>query len=142
MPPRPVAWEQALFPSAVRAAREGDSANAWLRALSESGTGIRRQAGLRIFGEAKRLVAEYKDEPTRPVDRVPTHAETRQWPTTGKTGVLQTVQLFYREHVTENVLSRFYSVKSSEGVTPGEAIQPAVTAYEQSPPVNEGDSKP
>src|SRR5258708_34515918 len=115
MPPRPVAWEQALFPSAVRAAREGDSANAWLRALQESGSGIRRQAGLRIFGEAKRLVAEYKDEPTRPVDRVPTHAEARQWPTTGKTGVLQTAAWFYREHGTEGVIARFRTVKPCQG---------------------------
>lgn len=142
MAARSPAWAEALFPSAVRAASEGESANVWLQALRESGAGIRRQTGLQIFGQAKALVAEYSQEPTRPLGSVPTASESRQWPTTRTSGVLQTVQLFYREHVTNRVLSRFYSVRSTEGVTRGEAIRRAITAYSASPPASEGGSKP
>jgi hypothetical protein len=131
-----------LIQHALRAVAEGQSANAWMAALRESGAGVRRQTGLRVYGQARALAAEYAQEPTRPLESVPSHSETRPWPTRATNAVLQTVQLFYVEKVTNNVISRFFSVKTPEGVTRGEAISRAITAYEQSPPVSEGGSKP
>lgn len=117
-----------FIPHALRAIGEGQSANAWARSLQESGAGIRRQVALRIYGQARAIAAEYGQEATRPLDRVPTAAESRQWPTRSTDGVLQTVQLFYRERVTGNIVQRFYNVKTAEGITRQEAIDQAISA--------------
>jgi hypothetical protein len=100
-----------LIPSALRAVGEGLSANQWAAAIRESGAGIRRQVALRIYGQARALAAEYGQEPTRP-----------------SSGVLQTVQLFYRERVTGNIVQRFFNVKTTEGITREEAISQAIGA--------------
>ena len=113
---------------AIRAVGEGISANRWIAAMRESGTGVRRQVGLRVFGQAKALVAEYGNEPTRPLDSVPTADEMKPWPTRASSGVLQTVQLFYRERVTGRIVQRFYNVKSETGVTREAAVNAAIEA--------------
>lgn len=117
-----------FIPSALRAIGEGQSANQFAAALRESGAGIRRQVALRIYGQARAIAAEYGEEVTRPLDQVPTAAESRQWPTRTTDGVLQTVQLFYRERVTGNIIQRFYNVKTAEGITRQEAIDQAIDA--------------
>lgn len=117
-----------LLPHALRAVGEGLSANQWMAALREAGTGIRRQTGLRLYGQAKALAAEYQQEPTRPLNQVPAFAESRQWPTRQSEGVLQTVQLIYREKVTQRLVTRFYNVKTPNGITRGAAIQRAIEA--------------
>ena len=117
-----------LIPHALRAIGEGQSASAWLRSLQESGAGMRRQVGLRVYAAARALAAEYGQEPTRNVTEVPGAAESRQWPTRASSGVLQTVQLFYRERVTGNVIQRYYNVKTQSGITRQEAIQQAIDA--------------
>lgn len=117
-----------LIGHALRAIGEGQSANAWMRTLTESGAGVRRQVGLRVYGQARAIAAEYGQEATRPLDRVPTAAESRQWPTRESDGILQTVQLFYRERVTGNIVQRFYNVKTAEGITRQQAIDQAVAA--------------
>ena len=138
----PVAWEGALIPHALRAAQEGYSANQWLTALRDLGRGVRRGFGLKVFAEAKALAAEYGQEPARSMESVPRFGEMRQWPTRGSTGVLQTVKLFYREKVTGNLIEKFYSVRTAEGITRQEAVNRAIDAYESSAPVNQGGSKP
>lgn len=117
-----------FIPSALRAVSEGLSANQWAAALRESGAGLRRQVALRIYGQARAIAAEYGNEPTRPLDQAPTFAEARQWPTRSSSGVLQTVQLFYRERVTGNIIQRFYNVKTENGITRQEAINQAINA--------------
>lgn len=120
--------EGGLIPSALRAVGEGLSANQWAAALRESGAGIRRQVALRIYGQARALAAEYGQEPTRPISDRPDASTARQWPTRASSGVLQTVQLFYRERVTGNIVQRFYNVKTAEGLTREEAISQAINA--------------
>lgn len=117
-----------LVTHALRAVGEGLSANQWLTALRESGAGIQRQAGLRIYGVARALAAEYRDEPTRPLDATPSFSESRQWPTRDSSGVLQTVKLVYRERVTNRIVQRFYNVKTPNGITRSEAISRAIAA--------------
>lgn len=117
-----------LLPFALRAVREGQSGNQFVLALRESGAGIRRQTALRLYGQAKALAAEYGAEPGRPLSAVPTFAEARQWPTRASAGVLQTVQLVYRERVTQRLVTRYFNVKTPEGVTRGEAIRRAIDA--------------
>jgi hypothetical protein len=86
--------------------------------------------GLRLYGQARRLAAEYQAEPTRALDKVPSFDEMGQWPTRASSGVLQHVQLFYRENVTGRVVVRHYSVKTSEGLTRQEAVDRAIEANE------------
>lgn len=142
MPGDPIAYEGALIPFAIKAANAGYSANRFARELTAAGAGIRRAVALKVFQEGRRLAAEYRQEPLRPLGQVPTFAESRQWPTRDSAGVLQTVQLIYREKVTGNVLVRYYSVKSAEGVTRGEAIAQAIAAYNSAPPAVAGGSRP
>lgn len=116
--------------SAMRAAREGVSAGKWLTSLREAGSGIRRQVGLRLFANAKRIVAEYGEEPFRPVGEVPDISETPPLPTRGATGVLQHVRLQYRDRISNQVRDVYYNVKSENGITREEAINQAIAAYE------------
>lgn len=118
-----------LFGSAVRAAREGLSAGAWLRALREAGAGIRRQVGLRLYAEAKAVAAEAGTEPTRDTTRVPELSEMPPIATRAEAGVLQTVRLVYRERVTGNIRTVFHTTKSTQGVTRQTAIDAAIAAY-------------
>jgi hypothetical protein len=115
--------------SAMRAAREGVSGNRWLRILRDSGTGIRRAVGLKLFAAARRIVAESGEEPFRDLTSVPEFNHMAPMATNGASGILQTVRLTYRERVTGNVREVFYSVKSDEGITRQSAINKAVAAY-------------
>lgn len=118
-----------LFGSAVRAAKEGLSAGAWLRALQEAGAGIRRQVGLRLYAQAREVAAEAGEEPLRPLNEVPSLEQMPPSPTRNTEGVLQTVRLVYRERVTGNLRTVFHSTKSESGVTRQEAIDNAIDAY-------------
>lgn len=118
-----------LFGSAVRAAREGKSAGAWIRAIQEAGAGIRRQVALRLFAEAKVVAAETGQEPTRDLREIPTLAEMAPVATRGTEGVLQTVRLAYRERKTGKLKVVFHSTKSATGVSRQEAISNAIAAY-------------
>lgn len=111
---------------AMRAAGEGLSANRFLSDLREAGLGVRRAVGLQVYGEARRLIAEYGQEATRPKESVPTFNETRPFPTRDKTGIIQTVQVFTREAVTGNVITHFVTIKSEGGITRQEAEDRAI----------------
>lgn len=118
-----------LFGSAVRAAAEGLSAGAWLRALQEAGSGIRRQVGLRLFREARVVAAEAGQEPSRPLEQIPSLAEQPPVATRATEATLQTVRLVYREAVTGNLRVVFHSTLSDAGITRQEAIDAAIDAY-------------
>lgn len=116
--------------SAVRAAAEGMSANAWLKVMAEAGTGIRRAVGLRLYAQAKNIAAESRQEPLRALNQIPRLSQMPPSPTRGTTGVLQTVRLVYREKVTGNLRTVFHNTLSDGGVTRQEAIDAAIAAYE------------
>ena len=120
-----------LFGSAIRAAREGLSAAAWIRSLQAVGAGIRRQVALRLFSEAKTVAAESGEEATRELGQVPALDQMPPSPTRNTVGVLQTVRLVYRERVTGNLRVVFHSTKSDNGVTRQEAIDAAIAEYQQ-----------
>lgn len=121
-----------LFGSAVRAAKEGLSASAWIRTIQATGEGIRRQVALRLYSEAKNVVAEAGIEPTRELSQVPTLAEMPPVATRASEAVLQTVRLVYRERVTGNLKVVFHSTKSDTGITRQQAITNAINAYASS----------
>jgi hypothetical protein len=126
MPGEDIAYEGAVIPFAIKAANAGWSANQFARALSDAGAGMRRQVALRVFAQGAALAAEYGQEPLRSLSAVPTFAESRQWPTARSSGVLQTVQMVYREAVTGRLVTRFRNIKTEAGITRQAAIDQAV----------------
>jgi hypothetical protein len=121
-------YENMLFGHAMRAAAEGMSANAFLRAAAEAGAGVRRAVGLHVYAEAKRLVAEYGEAPFRNPDVPPSGSELQPWPTRGAEGVLQTVHLFYRERVTGKIKEVVRNVKSPAGLPPRQVVSQVAEA--------------
>lgn len=119
-----------FYALAVEAAQQGLTAAAWIRSLQAAGTGIRRQVALRIFAEAKVTAAETGEEPGRPLDQVPTLAESPPSPTRSREGVLQTVRLLYREKVTGQLRTVYWSTITDNGITRQDAINQAIDAYE------------
>ncbi len=118
-----------LFVHALRAAREGSTATAWINSLRATGQGVRRQVGLRLFAEAKALQSESGDVAGRPLNAAPAAGELKSWPTQGAEGVIQTVKLFYRENVTGRIVHQYYGVKSERGMIRQEAVNTAIDAY-------------
>jgi hypothetical protein len=123
--------QQLQFQLMMRAVREGFSGSQTLGLFREFGLGMRTQDFYRLWGQAGTAVAEAGAEPTRPLDQVPTLAETAPIGAapSAEPGVLQTVRLVYRERVTRNLRTVYYSTKSAEGITRQEAINQAIDAY-------------
>jgi hypothetical protein len=117
------------YPFLLRAAAEGRSANAALSALAESGLGVRRQVGLRLYAEARRTIAEAGETPLSALSENPGLGPLTPSPTRNATGVLQTVRVVSREKVTGNIRTHFYNVKTDEGITWQEAVNRAQDAY-------------
>jgi hypothetical protein len=115
----------------LRAVREGFSGAHTLALFREFGLRMRTQDFYALWGNAQTVVRETGEEATRPLDTVPTLAETPPYPAnpSAAPGVLQTVRLTYREKVTGKYRTVYHSVKSDNGVTRQEAINTAITAY-------------
>lgn len=115
----------------LRGVQEGYSGNQVLSLFREFGLGMRRQAFYRLWGEATTTVREAGLEPTRPLDQVPTLAETPPVAAgpRAEAGVLQTVRLTYRERETGNIRTVYHSTKSEEGITRQQAVNNAIEAY-------------
>lgn len=121
-------WTQ-QFAYMVKGALENLSGATVLRALRESGLGIRTQEFYRTWGTARRLAAETGLEPTRPVDQAPTLQEATPVATRGAEGFLHTTRLVYRERVTGKQRVVYHNVKSPVLLTRQEAINQAIDAY-------------
>jgi hypothetical protein len=92
---------------------------------------MRTQQFYRLWGEAQNVVTEAGQEPTRPLDQVPTMAESPPSPASMRAtiGYLQTVRLIYTERETGHVRTVYHSTKSTFGVTRAQAIANAIDAY-------------
>lgn len=119
----------ASWPSALRAAREGMSANAWLREVQSLGMGVRRAEGLQLFRIAKDAVIKGQDEPTRPLGAVPTADEIGQWATKNATGFAHTVTLAYRDRTTGHIAQVWWRQTYETPVTRQQAVNEAIDAY-------------
>lgn len=102
-----------------------------LRLFREFGLGMRTQDFYSLWGQAQVVYREAGEEATRPLDQVPTLAETPPIAAgpRAEPGVIQTVRLTYRENVTGKLRIVYHSTKSDEGVTRQEAMNNAVSAY-------------
>lgn len=115
----------------LRGVQEGMSGSEVLSTFRQFGLGMRTQEFYRLWGQAQTVTAEAGEEPTRPLDQVPTLAESPPIAASARAepGVLQTVRLIYREAETGNIRVVYHSTKSDNGVTRQEAINNAIDAY-------------
>lgn len=122
---------QLQFSLMLRAVQEGLSGARTLATFREFGLGMRTQDFYRLYGEARTVIAEAGQEPTRPLDQVPTLSESPPVAAsaTAEPGVLQTVRLVYKEAVTGKLRIVYHSTKTATGITRAEAINRAIDAY-------------
>ena len=115
----------------LRGAQQGMSGARMLDTLRAFEIGIRRQDFYRLWGQAVSVVQEAGAEPTRPLDQAPTLNEITPVAAGPRAdpGVIQTVRLVYKESVTGNLRTVYYSTKSDEGMTRQEAVNAAIDAY-------------
>lgn len=119
------------FPAALIAARNGMSANAFVRSLRESGFGARRTEALQLYKVATGIVTRTAEEPFRPLSSVPSGDEIGTWPSRTATGIAQTVSLTYRDRTTGTIKQTWYRTITPEGITREAAIAEAIDAYSE-----------
>lgn len=117
------------LPSALVAASQGMSANAFDRQLRELGMGARRSEVLALYRTATAIVARAPDEPFKDIRQNPANEHLPTWPTKSATGVHQTVALVYRDRVTGAILQTYWGTSSDLGITREEAMATAINAY-------------
>lgn len=119
----------AVFPSALLAARQGMSANAFYRELQSLGLGARRSEVLALYREAKNIVSNGGQDVFQDQGLIPSGTALQPWPTKSATGVKQNVLLTYRDRTTGEITKTFYSVSSESGITRQEAVDQAIASY-------------
>lgn len=118
-----------VFPSALLAARNGMSGNAFYRQLQELGLGARRSEVLALYKMAKEITSKTGDSVFQDPTLVPSGDDLQQWPVRSATGIKQTVTLSYRDKTTGEISKTYYSVTSPTGITREEAVAEAIGAY-------------
>ena len=119
------------FPAALRAAREGMSANAFYRQLQSLGVGARRSEVLQLYKTAMGVLWTHPEEPFRPQNEVPTGSDLALWPTRREAGVAQTVTLTYRDRITGQIKQTWWTIKTESGIARETAIAQAIDAYSE-----------
>lgn len=109
-------------PWAVRAVKDGLSANAGYRSAVAAGAGVRRATFLRLYAEARNALAGTLDEATRPLAARPHGAEIFVMETQTHTGFLQHGMLFTRNRETGDVSSHFRSITTDVLMTRGDVL--------------------
>lgn len=117
------------LPFAIRAAKEGMSANAFDRQLRELGRGARRSEVLSLFRIAKGIAARSGDEVFQDIKLNPASNPVPVWPTAKATGIHQTVALVYRDRTTGAILQTYWGTSSELGVIREQAMATAINAY-------------
>jgi hypothetical protein len=115
----------------IKAIEQGFSGAATLSLFREFGLGMRQQQFYRLWAQAQVTYRETGLEATRPLDQVPTLAETSPIAAGPRAdpGVIQTVRLTYQEKVTGKLRTVYHNTKSAAGVTRTEAVNNAINSY-------------
>lgn len=118
-----------LFPSALVAAKGGQSANDWIKTMQSVGLSARRGEMLELFKLARGIISRSPDEIFRDITQVPTAAEIQQWPTKKATGFIQTVTLVYRNRTTGKLNQTYWKTSNPIPMRRETAMATAVSAY-------------
>ena len=120
-----------LFPAALIAARGGMSANEFYRTLREEGIAARRSEVLQLFKIAKGIVVKSPDEPFKDIGEIPRESDLPIWPSRKSTGLIQTVQLTYRDKTTGKISQTYWRTSTPNGIERERAMAMAVDAYSE-----------
>jgi hypothetical protein len=118
-----------LFPSALIGAKNGMSANAFVKEMRDLGMGARRAEMLSLYRIAKSIVVKSPDEAFQDITQVPSGDSVLEWPSKGATGIRQVVTLVYRDRTTGAQKVTHWSTTSPEGITREQAMATAINAY-------------
>jgi len=118
-----LAWE------AIQAVKQGLSANKFVQALRETGQGVARATGLRLFAQAKADLAAEGAEITRPLDRKPLAREIRAYETKVQSGYMQYVDVYVKDRATGDVYPVPYGIRTDVLLTRSDAIATALDQY-------------
>lgn len=120
-----------MLPSALVAAKNNMTANAYYRELRDSGLAARRSEVLQLYKIAKGITTRAPDEPFRNIHVAPTADEIAAWPTRKAEGIIQRVALTYRDRTTGHVSQTWWSTVSPDGITRERALAMAIDAYSE-----------
>lgn len=115
---------------ALRAIKDGLSANSALSAFRDAGGSIRRGTFLKLYSQLGEAVKARANEVTRPLESIPDQTEIKTISSAKASGYMQVVDVRYRIKGTDTVASRSYSVRGSDLITRGEAVQQALTSFQ------------
>ena len=118
-----------VLPSALIAAREGMSANAFYRELQSLGLGARRADVLSLYKTAVGIVSRSGDEVFQDINNVPSASQISEWPSRKATGFLQTVTLVYRDRTTGTLAQTYWKTSNPQPIARETAIATAIDAY-------------
>lgn len=118
-----------LLPSALVAARDNMSANAFYNYLQSIGAGARRTDVLRLYKMAAGIVSRSGNDVFSDIRQTPTAAQIQEWPSKKATGFLQTVTLVYRDRTTGTLAQTYWKTSNPQPITRETAIATAIDAY-------------
>ncbi len=109
-----------------QAVRNGESANASLVALRQSGSGIRRQDYLNLYREVSGAIKSQLTGIDRPGNRRPTRKETMFMTTATATGFMQYVDVWVKDRETGEIYPRPFGLRTDDLMTHDDAIETAL----------------
>lgn len=118
-----------LFGSAIAYAAQGLSSNEFYRTIQAAGQGARRSEVLKLYAQAKTIVAGAETEAFANQNSVPSGNSLAPWPTRSRTGIRQNVKLLYRDKTTGDYKTTYWSTITTNGITRREAVSAAIEAY-------------
>lgn len=118
-----------LLPSALRFARAGLTATAWINSMRLQGLAGRDAEMRALYQHAVEIVSKSGNEIGARQGQVPSPSERTGFPTKNATGVRQVVTILYRNRSTGHISSSKWSTITSKGITRSAAVSQAINAY-------------
>lgn len=115
--------------AAIRAVKEGISANQALRDLRAAGSGIRRGDWLALMREARGQLEANASAFNRIGNRIPASSEVFIMTTVTGTGFLQHIDIWVKDHETGEIRIRPYSIRTEDLMTHDDAIETALDQF-------------
>lgn len=115
--------------AAIRAVKEGLSANESLRQLRAAGSGVRRQDWLALMREVRDQLEVNAVGMTRPGNRAPLASEIFVMTTVIETGFMQHIDIWVKSHETGEIGIRPYSIRTDDLLTHDDAVETALDQF-------------
>lgn len=115
--------------AAIRAVKDGMSANESLRQLRAAGSGIRRADWLALVREVRDTLESNATGIDRPGWRKPLTSEILVMTTVVETGFMQHIDIWVRDNESGEIRIRPYSIRTDDLLTHDDAIETALDQF-------------